>query len=277
MNLLKSEKPLVLSGFLLKVLAFFFMTLDHIGAFMQAKGIGYEAADVLRILGRIAFPLFVFLLVEGMRLSHHKEKYLLRIGLMYGIITIPETLIVYIPAFAQALGVSPATLDPHPFADIFFLGIMLYFLNQQGWKKAFALLPMGYFIASFYFAYFDFGNPYFPYYLRSGYDLFALVLALALFGVHRLLDKKEDCPQLLRNLGTSAMVGLSVLVCFLISLGVNRGMLDFMRWEAWACLSIPLLLLYSGKRGYDSTMWRIFSYSYFLLHMAVLYIVFSLL
>ena len=52
-----------LNGFILKVLAMVFMTMDHIGLFMMAfnaegtplSTVGY----VFRCIGRIAFPLFV--------------------------------------------------------------------------------------------------------------------------------------------------------------------------------------------------------------------------
>ena len=57
----------VLSGFILKILAIVFMTFDHIGAFLHLSGISDVFATILRILGRLAFPLFIFLLVEGVR------------------------------------------------------------------------------------------------------------------------------------------------------------------------------------------------------------------
>ena len=51
----------VLSGFILKILAIVFMTFDHVGAFMHLNGIAGDFATILRIFGRLAFPLFIFL------------------------------------------------------------------------------------------------------------------------------------------------------------------------------------------------------------------------
>ena len=277
MNLHKSEKPLALSGFLIKVFAFLFMTLDHIGVFLSMKGGFSEAADVLRYLGRLAFPLFVFLLAEGMRLSHRRGRYLLRTGLAWAVITLPETLLVYIPAFSSAIGYGPGNLDPHPFTDIFFLCLLLYCLTLKGWKKAFAVLPAAFFIFCFYLEYFDSGNPYLPYYLRSGYNLFGMVLALAFFAANVALDKwKPGAPRLLRNIVNIACLGFVVLVCYFAYAAVGFEGKRFMEWEIYALFSGLFLLLYSGKRGYDAPWWRVFSYSYFLLHMAVLYVIFAL-
>ena len=149
MNLLKSEKPLVLSGFLIKVFAFLFMTIDHIGVFLSMKSGFAETANIFRYIGRLAFPLFVFLLAEGMRLSRHRGRYLFRTGLVWAIITLPETLLVYIPALSKAIGHGPGNLDPHPFTDVFFLCLLLYCLTLKGWKKAFAALPAAFFVFCF--------------------------------------------------------------------------------------------------------------------------------
>ena len=120
MNEQTAPRYLFLSGFWLKVLAFLFMTIDHLGVFLSRIPGTYEVAGAFRIIGRLAFPLFVFLLAEGMRLSHRKGRYVLRILIAYLIITIPETILVYIPALADLAQVSPTTLEAHPFTDILF-------------------------------------------------------------------------------------------------------------------------------------------------------------
>lgn len=51
------------------------MLIDHIGAILFPEQI------VLRIIGRIAFPIFAFLIVEGYFHTRDLKKYLLRLGL----------------------------------------------------------------------------------------------------------------------------------------------------------------------------------------------------
>ena len=54
------------------------MTLDHIGAY-QTFTFSREINDGLRVVGRIAAPLFLFMVVEGLRYTRSKPKYILRL------------------------------------------------------------------------------------------------------------------------------------------------------------------------------------------------------
>ncbi len=81
------EKYCFLSGSLLKLLAVIVMLIDHTAAFVlylykpamqPILFIGsYELSlyKIMRYIGRTAFPIFVFLLVEGFCHTHNKKKY----------------------------------------------------------------------------------------------------------------------------------------------------------------------------------------------------------
>ena len=71
-----------LSNFDLKIIAIITMTIDHIGAIM------YPNIDIFRIIGRVSFPIFAFLLVEGFKHTSNKLKYFLRL-ILFAIITQP--------------------------------------------------------------------------------------------------------------------------------------------------------------------------------------------
>ena len=76
-----------LSGSALKCIAIVTMLIDHIGAAVLARlliaGEGGEALYSLyyttRTIGRIAFPIFCFLLVEGFEHTGNRKKYALRL------------------------------------------------------------------------------------------------------------------------------------------------------------------------------------------------------
>lgn len=72
----------ILSNFDLKIIAIITMTIDHIGAIM------YPNIDIFRIIGRISFPIFAFLLVEGFKHTSNKLKYFLRL-LLFAVIAQP--------------------------------------------------------------------------------------------------------------------------------------------------------------------------------------------
>lgn len=63
-------KRLGLSGTQLKLLAVVTMTVDHVGAFLL-PGVMW-----LRYVGRLAFPIFAYLIVEGCRYTSSRPRYL---------------------------------------------------------------------------------------------------------------------------------------------------------------------------------------------------------
>ena len=70
-----------LTAFQLKVLAVVFMTIDHIGAFAFEAPAVAAHYDLLRGVGRLAAPLFLFLLVQSVRHTRSKGRFLLRLYL----------------------------------------------------------------------------------------------------------------------------------------------------------------------------------------------------
>jgi hypothetical protein len=67
-----------LNAFQLKMFALFFMTLDHLAATIVYP-FSFSTSEILRVLGRIAAPLFIFLLIEGLHHTKSKCKYISRL------------------------------------------------------------------------------------------------------------------------------------------------------------------------------------------------------
>ena len=76
-----------LSGFDLKCIAVFSMLVDHIGAFL------YPSQVWMRYIGRLAFPIFGFLLVEGYLHTRDLKKYMGRLFLFALVSEIPYDLV----------------------------------------------------------------------------------------------------------------------------------------------------------------------------------------
>jgi len=80
-----------LTGNQLKILAMIFMTCDHVGMQLLPQMV------FLRIIGRLAMPIYAFMIAEGCRHTRSRKKYLLRLVSMAGLCQV-----VYLVAMGSA-------------------------------------------------------------------------------------------------------------------------------------------------------------------------------
>lgn len=73
---MEQRKSLGLTNNQLKIIAMVAMVLDHVGLQL------FPHIMALRYIGRLAFPIFAFMIAEGCSHTHHKGKYLLSVALM---------------------------------------------------------------------------------------------------------------------------------------------------------------------------------------------------
>lgn len=100
------KRSRIVSGSTLKIIAAVSMLVDHVGAvllrgYLQWQGAFLTAEDmagleklyvVFRVIGRTAFPLFLFFLVEGFFLTKDRKKYALRLFFFACLSEIPHDL-----------------------------------------------------------------------------------------------------------------------------------------------------------------------------------------
>lgn len=287
----------ILDQFWLRIIAIITMTFSHIGTFigLYSSDIGGAAPDIARIfyiIGRFAFPLFVFMMVEGMFYSHSRGKYLLRIALLYLLVTVAEIIFVYAilrqPDFANTTYPGPS-----PITDLLLIALMLFFLYRPKAQKLFALLPIGIEILSYVLVIIETRDAstiyWFPLMFRPAYGIYGMFLALGFYMVRPIsnlitsnyckkleLDfdtfKQEPEYQKVLNIGSVTALFVVTLIFWAISYITYDPY--SMPLQTYCLLSIPLYYLYSGKRGYDSKTFRIISYAYFPVHLGILILVF---
>lgn len=78
----------ILNNNALKLIAVLSMTIDHVGFIL------FPGAMWLRCIGRLAFPIYAFLITEGYVHTHNVRRYMLRLGLLALVSEIPFNLAV---------------------------------------------------------------------------------------------------------------------------------------------------------------------------------------
>jgi|LAHS01.1.fsa_nt_gb hypothetical protein len=299
------EKSQVLSEFVLKIIAIVTMTFDHIGAFIvqsaysayfPTDSVGYAVGRVFRGIGRLSFPLFALMLAEGMRKTKDREAYLLRIGIVWVLITAVETFFYFNTKYASF------ALE-NAFTDLIMYALFIYLIEKKGAWKGLAILPLAYIVLSFAA---DTSETYalnnsltsvwsasFPLFLRCPYSLYGFLIFLGFYYAYPLADKAikksvEDSGSSLEVYRTGkeyrSLVNLLGITAFLFVTVIFWGLsylyptadIYTMSFQTYCLLDIFLLGMYSGARGYDKKGFRYAEYAYYPLHLALIALIFGL-
>lgn len=256
----------VLDGFWLKIIAIVTMVIDHCGAYF----VNYSspAYYVLRIIGRISFPIFAFLITEGVYYSKKPLLYFLRLFILDIIINLCEFIFLHqyegSVLLTFALG-----------------GLSIYLLdNKNPYFKLLACLPITIGILS--------GFIFFPIRMQYGpYGL--LVILLFYFSKKIILFINNKYFHLYGDeFYNSSYFRILYLIVFssifvslnIISVYFSNELNNFFTAEninytiqSYACLALPILFLYNGKRGYNKKWFQYGCYLFFPLHFILLYLI----
>ena len=82
-----------MSVFVIKLLAIVSMLIDHLGCYLRYRLlISADVYSVMRSIGRFAFPVYAFLIVNGYRKTHDVKRYLTRLIAFAAISQVPYAL-----------------------------------------------------------------------------------------------------------------------------------------------------------------------------------------
>ncbi len=281
----------ICSGFVLKIVAFLTMTLDHIGVMSYSYGYNLVVFDIFRIIGRIAMPLFCFMIVEGVLHTKSFPKYILRLSILAVVISIALIVLVSVPS----LGFESMRDQGNIFLDLALGATTIFCLRLKGPKKLFSLLPFAYVLTSFIASKIEVTDHilihWFPYFLRTQYGLmsFALILFFYLSYVIKDLFFKAHTKQIgvpedtfagtdfernVLNI-TSALFLLTIVLLF--HFFSDYLTYQYLPVQIYALFAGAFILLYNGKRGYNSKWFEYGGYLYYPVHILVIALVFYLL
>ena len=285
--------PLILSNFWLKLIALLTMTIDHIGYLLPYS----TTALIFRYIGRLALPLFCFMIAEGAIHTKNFNKYAFRLGLMASLISIAIIGSELIPYFKEQ-GFSMRD-EGNIFIDLLLGAVTIYFLRQNKWYiKLLAILPIAFGIASFVATALESCGCHghilwFPFFLRTQYGWFAIVLIVGFYVAHYLsnifikyhssisgisydLYKGSNFERTTLNI--ISVMALAVISLIYYILGQIMPT-QYVFWDAimqlFAIVSGAFILLYNGLRGYNKKWFQYGSYLYYPIHMVILYLIFA--
>lgn len=217
----------------LKTIAAIAMLIDHIGAEL------FPQIIVLRIIGRLAFPVFSYFICEGFHYTHNKKDYLLKISLI-GIVCV----VVYYLCSGEIYGNVLITFSA---SIIALYGIAIFKRRLIGEMKdklyGFAFIT-GCFLSVYLIRI----------WLSVDYGFFGVLLPVFAEFAGRLEGKRNRY---------TALIGFSV---GMLLLSIRMGGIQY-----FGLLAIPLLAAYSGRRG--SINMKSFFYWFYPVHLAAIGIV----
>lgn len=221
-------KKFGLTGNQLKLLALITMTADHVGLELL------PGVALLRIVGRLAFPIYGWMIAEGCRHTHSPRRYLLRLG---GLAMLCQ--VVYFVAMGSLYQSVMVTFTLS--AGLIFACDRFRRTKSVPAGLAFlGLLAGAAFLSVILPELLSWGD------FAIDYGLWGILLPLLVY------------------LGRDNREKLALLTLALVALGLEYG---GVQW--WGLMSVPILALYNGQRGRKS-LGRFF-YWYYPAHLVAIY------
>ena len=226
----KADKIRILDGTMLKIIAMVSMVFDHVGDMF------FPDTDWMRMVGRIAMPIFAFCITEGYIHTRNKNKYLMRMGIFALVSEVPFDL-----AFDGKVGLSHQNIMLSFFLAI--LALMLFDLirgskdeikgRYSAWRTMLGVLAV---IAMAVLAFL----------VKADYTMFAVASVFLFYAF-------KDTNHFVRPIPGVAFLALTRTVGYYCTTG----------------LSIIPLLLYNGKKG-KGLKWLF--YAFYPGHLLLLYV-----
>ena len=208
-----------MSSFALRALALFFMLLDHAGLSL------FPSLGILRCAGRLAFPLYCFLLAEGFAHTKDVRAYMRRLLLAAIFSEIPFDLLIF--------GRLASPVEQNVLFSLFLALLALYAADALRARPMQAMLVCA-------------GLAVCAMALRLSFGWLCVALVMCFY-----FSRENKARMLLLSSSALALYALSLLLS-----GVDT------RWALTAfcaLLALPLILLYNGAPGPRGT-WLSFAF-----------------
>lgn len=232
-----------MSNFILKLIAIITMLIDHIGYFY------FPDVMILRFVGRIAFPLYAFLITQGIFYTKDKIKYFKRIFIMAILSEIPFNLLasknIFYPSSQNVLLLFSIAIGT----------IILYEKLKEKNKDSYYAILIGIILSIL---------------LKPDYSLVGILLIYIFY----FLIKTD------KNHSTKIIIPALFFVLYQIienaifyPYGAIQSIIDFSWIYLGSLISYVLIYFYNGKLGYKNKFLNKLFYLFYPLHMLMIYLI----
>jgi len=281
---MKKYKFLFINNLTLKIIALFFMSLSHIGLFLELNSSYETISFIFKALGSISFPLIVFLEIETFNHTKLTKFYMIRLLVSLIFIYISILTLSFIPYFSS--------FNIYKFGNIFtdlilFLLIHLIVKSKNKLNYVYFVFIFSFFIFS-YLVKMNFISINLYFYKVIGgifpqYSLFGLILFLLIYFLYYLFDKKVNSIEsfigynkyyFYKNIIFILVLTLFSIIFYLLSyigdyLGVDSVI------ESYIVLGSIFIVFYNYKIGIKNNIIKYSFYIYYPLHLLLLFIIFK--
>ena len=219
-----------LNGNTLKLIAMLSMLIDHVGVFL------FPSILVFRMIGRIAFPIFAYMIAEGCRHTRNRTRYLAGIA---GLGTVCQ-IVMTVMTNSHHMGILLT----------FSLAILVIYATDAFLAEQTLVRAIGMTLVIGGAVFFSTVMPLIPRFhgFKMDYDVFGILLPVLLYYANGRRPKLISATALL-------------LIYALLTNYV----------QFFALFAIPLLFLYDGTRG--RARLKYLFYVFYPLHLAVIYLI----
>lgn len=286
----------VLNSNALKLIACFSMVFDHIGKAIYLffpNDTTYYVNFAFSIIGRLALPIFIFLIIEGFTHTKNIKNYFFRLGIMAIIIGIFEIIFASIPSLSLTDFIYQAG---NIFIDLILVLLALYLFNNKDLKiKVLSILPIIYFIIAILFQndtiYIrnDIGKAFLsailPQYALVSPIIIVLYILIKLiydFAIHQKYDEKVlktiDIDAFNRDVRINSYIiaiGILSLLMYLLTYFVTDQAIlntDFVV-NTYFLISIIFIYFYNGKLGKTNIYIKSAYYLFYPVHLGIIFLI----
>ncbi len=227
-----------MTAFTLKIIAMICMSIDHIGA-VNPQFLSRDTINILRVIGRLSFPIFFLLIIEGFKYTSDIKKYIKSLYTFGLISAIP-----FYMAFGTPLNV---------FFTLGSIVFMLDLLSKTEDKKEKRNIFFKFFILN----------------IACDWGAFSIPTAYLLH--KRIYDKKFVTTFMPIYLSIMVFIGFTI-----IKFIFNSSVITIFLFSVPLLFSIPLLKLYNGEVGIKlKGLKKYFFYIFYPLHLIIITLLFK--